>query len=275
MGGIVPPAERRSSILLGLFATASLVLLVTGDRIPTASLRAIGAFVFSPLDRVVLLADRMAAAWRENRTLQARVATLELDNQRLRLAGAENRALREQLGLPSLFSLPLKPVEVLALAGEPIPTAAVVSAGTRHGVRAGDVLVTRDGLLGRIGESYPLQARATLLTDPNSAVACEIESTGVLGVLRFSMSPHPHLTLTGVPLADTVRLGQRVLTSGLSRRYPRGVPVGTVSRVGKDAGLLTQDVEVEPAVQIARLRLAFVTPQRVSMDGATAREGAP
>src|SRR6266850_3145882 len=118
MGGIVPPAERRSSVLLGMFAAVSLLLLVTGDRIPTASLRAIGAFVFSPLDRIVLLADRMAAAWRENRTLQARVASLEVDNQRLRLAGAENQALREQLGLPVLFSLPLKPVEVLALAGE-------------------------------------------------------------------------------------------------------------------------------------------------------------
>ena len=267
MGGIVPPAERRSSVLLGMFAAVSLLLLVTGDRIPTASLRAIGAFVFSPMDRVVLLADRMAAAWRENRTLQARVATLELDNQRLRVAGAENQSLREQLGLPTLFSLPLKPVEVLALAGEPIPTAAVVSAGTRQGVHAGDVLVTRDGLLGRVGEAYPLHARAVLLTDPNSAVACEIESTGVLGVLRFSMSPRPRLLLTGVPLADTIRLGQRVLTSGLSRRYPRGVPVGTVARVGKDSRLLTQEVEVEPAVQIARLRLAFVTPQPPVLEG--------
>ena len=39
-------------------------------------------------------------------------------------------------------------------------------------------------------------------------------------------------------------------------------------RVGKDARLLTQDIEVEPAVPIARLRLAFVTPQPPGLEGA-------
>jgi rod shape-determining protein MreC len=248
MGGFLPPAERRSSALLGLYAALSLVLLMTGERIPQSWLRAGGAFVFAPFDRVVLTADRVAAAWRDNQQLQQHLAELEVENERL----------RQQLALPTLHGYALKPVEVLALSGEAVPAAATLSAGTHQGVREGDAVVTAEGLLGRVGESYSGMSRVVLLTDLNSAVACEVESTGVLGVLRFSMAPRPRLVLTGVPLADTVRVGQQVITSGLSRRYPRGLPVGRVVRLAKDPSGLVQDIEVDAAARLSRVRQAFV-----------------
>jgi rod shape-determining protein MreC len=156
----------------------------------------------------------------------------------------------------------LRPAEILALSGEPMPAAATLSVGRRHGVMDGDVVVTEDGLLGRIGETYGGLSRAVLITDPNSAVACEVESTGVLGVLRYVHAPRPRLMLTGIPPSDTLRIGQRILTSGMSRRYPRGLAVGSVSRIQHEGGL-TQDIEVEPAVRLSRLRHAFVLiPQR-------------
>ena len=258
MGGFLPPAERRSSALLGVYTVLSLLLLILGDRLPQAALRGAGAWVFAPVDRVVLTADRMAAAWRENQRLHQTVTELMLENQRLRSAGVENQRLREELGLPSYHGFTLRPVEVLALSGEAVPAAATLSAGQRQGVHEGDPVVTRDGLLGRVGESYPTLSRVVLLTDLNSAVAAEVESTGVLGILRYTTAPRPRLVLTSVPLADTVRIGQQVLTSGLSRRYPRHLPIGRVSRIGRDASGLMQDVEVEPLARLSRIRHAFV-----------------
>lgn len=268
MGGFLPPAERRSSILLGVFAALSLVLLVMGDRVPTGGLRGVGAWVFSPFDRIVLLVDRLAAAWRENQSLHARLTELEVENQRLRIAGDENRVLRDQLGLSTNSPLSLKPVEVLALSGEPVPTAATISAGGRQKVNVGDAAVTREGLLGGVSEVYLSQSRVMLLTDPSSAVACEVESTQVLGILHFVTVPSARLMLTGVPLSDTVKIGQRIVTSGLSRRFPRGIPVGRIESVERDASGLTQELAVAPAVQLSRSRHAFVTPHPVRLEGA-------
>jgi rod shape-determining protein MreC len=267
MGGFLPPAERRSGALLGFYAALSLLLLVMGDRIPTASLRDAGAWMFAPLDRAVLSLDRMAAAWRENQRLHHRIAELELENERLRAAGVENQSLRRRLELPAWTGQPLRPVEILALTGEPVPVAAVVSAGRRQGIQEGDALVTEDGLLGRVIEVYGSLSRASLITDPNAAVACEVESTSVLGVLRAESSPHPRLVLTGVPANDTVRVGQRVLSSGLSRRYPRGVPVGVIRRLGKGSDGLTQDVEIASAARLSRLRHGFILSRPRSIEG--------
>src|SRR5207247_4032372 len=135
--------------------------------------------LFAPLARAVLALDRGFEAVRENQRLHERIAELELDNARLRAAGVENQELRRQMGLPPWRSEPLRPMEILALSGEPIPHGAVVSAGRRQGVEVGDAAVTREGLLGRVIEVYPSLARVSLITDLNSAVACEVESTGV------------------------------------------------------------------------------------------------
>src|SRR6266540_6033834 len=131
MGGFLPPAERRSGALLGLYAILSLFLLLTGERLPTAALRGIGAWVFAPFDRVVLSADRMAAAWSENQELHRRITELMLENERLRIGGLENQELRRSLGLPIARRFAVQPVEILALSGEGLPTAATVSAGRR------------------------------------------------------------------------------------------------------------------------------------------------
>ena len=199
MGGFLPSAERRSGAVLGLYAILSLFLLLAGERIPTAALRGAGAFVFAPFDRVVLSVDRMAAAWRENQELHQRIAELRLENERLQIAGVENQELRRAQSLPLARRFALQAVEVLALSGEVLPTAATVSAGRRQGVAEGDPVLTGDGLLGRIGETYDDLSRVTLITDPNSAVACEIESTGVLGVLKLSSAPHARLVLGTSP----------------------------------------------------------------------------
>ena len=260
MGGFLPPAERRSGVLLGLYAALALFLMLVGERIPQTALRGVGAWVFAPFDRVVLVVDRVSAAWRENERLHERITRLELEVAHLRAAGVENRRLRETLGLPAYRALALRPAEVLALSGDLIPTGATLSAGAAQGVRPGDGVVTSDGLVGRIGEVHHGLSRVTLLTDPNSAVACEVESTGVQGVVRFVTSPHPRLLLTGVPLADTVRLGQLVVTSGLSLRFPRGLPVGRVERLGHDVNGLTQEIELAPAARLSRLRHAYVVP---------------
>ncbi|MEO5616452.1 MAG: rod shape-determining protein MreC [Candidatus Eisenbacteria bacterium] len=258
MGGFLPPAQRHSGLTLGLCTCISLLLLMTGERLPTASLRGVGAYLFAPLDRVVLAADRLAAAWRENQALHLRIASLELEAQRLRTGGVENQRLREALDLPAARSEALRPVEIVSFSGEGLVTAATLSAGGRAGIREGNAVITLDGLLGRVSEVYPDLSRAILLTDPNVAVACEIESTGVLGVARFATAPHPRLVLTSVPLGDSVLVGSRVVTSGLSQHFPRGLPVGRVAKVGRDVSGLTQDIEIAPAARLSRVRHAFV-----------------
>lgn len=248
-------------VLVTVYAALSLLLLVVGERIPASGLRSAGAVLFAPFDRAAGAADRLLVSWNENTGLHERVARLEVENARLRLMAAETPRLRLQLGLPAWRGLTLKPVEVLALGGaEPMPVAATLSSGLNDGVQIGDAVLTSDGLVGRVTECWPTLSRASLLTDPNQAVACEVETTGVNGILRFVPSPRPRLIMSAVAIADTVRVGEAVVTSDLSLRFPRGIPVGTVTRTDHDATGLMQEIEITPFARLARLRHAFIAP---------------
>ncbi len=261
MPNLLPPAERRSVILVVTYAALSLLLLVVGEHIPVTWLRGVGAVMFAPFDRAVGVFDHLFVSWDENDRLHERVARLEVENARLQLMASENGRLREQAGLTAWRGLSLKPVEVLALGGgTPLPDAATLSAGSAEGIRVGDAVLTSEGLVGRVAEVWPHLSRATLITDPNQAVACEVETTGVQGILRFSATPRPRLLLSAISIADTVRVGERIATSDISVRFPRGIPVGTVTRLERDATGLMQVIEVAPSARLARLRLAFVAP---------------
>ena len=261
MANILPPTERRSVVLVTAYAALSLFLLVVGERIPASWLRGTGAVLFAPFDRAAGAFDRLFTSWNENTGLHEKIARLEVENARLRLMAAETPRLRAQLGLTAWRGLSLKPVEVLALGGgDPMPDAATLSAGLNDGVQVGDAVLTSEGLIGRVTESWPNLARAMLITDPNQAVACEVETTGVNGILKFVANPRPRLVLSAVAIADTVRVGEAVVTSDLSLRFPRGVPVGTVARIGHDPTGLMQEIEITPAARLARLRHAFVAP---------------
>lgn len=271
MPSLLPPTERRSVILVVTYAALSLLLLVVGERIPAAGLRGAGALLFAPVDRLAGAVDRLVTAWAENDELHERVTRLEVENARLRLMAAETPRLRAQLRLPAWRGLTLRPVEVLSLSGgEPLPVAATLSAGSRDGLHIGDVVMTSDGLVGRVSEVWGTLSRASLLTDPTQAIACEVETTGVNGIVRFVTAPRPRLLMSGVAVADTVRVGESVATSDLSVRFPRGVPVGVVTRVGVDPTGLMQEIEIAPYARLARLRHAFVAPGPESpTDGVT------
>ena len=75
-----------------------------------------------------------------------------------------------------------------------------------------------------------------------------------LSALFFAGIAHAEEGVT----SDTVRVGQEVATSGLSALFPRGLPVGKVAHVARDASGLVQEIRVRPYADVGRLRGVFV-----------------
>jgi rod shape-determining protein MreC len=80
----------------------------------------------------------------------------------------------------------------------------------------------------------------------------------VRGVLKFRFGPQPGLYLTAVPLTDTVRVGERIVTSAISLLFPPGIPVGRVTRVGREPTGLLSAIRVETSAPLSRVREVLV-----------------
>lgn len=129
--------------------------------------------------------------------------------------------------------------------------------------RAGDEPAA--ALVGRVEATYGNHADVLLTTDLRSAVEVVVERTGGRGILTGLGAPDRYvcklewLERDSDPSVDlTVKVGDKLFTSGLGGAFPAGILVGTVSQVStKDYGMF-QEVEVRPAVSFSQLRAVLV-----------------
>ena len=64
-----------------------------------------------------------------------------------------------------------------------------------------------------------------------------------------------------VPSTADVKVGDRVVTSGIDGIYPKGFIIGQIESIGRGAGTF-KDIQIRPAVDFSRLEevLVVMTP---------------
>ena len=140
----------------------------------------------------------------------------------------------------------------------------VIAAGGSSGIRVYDAVITENGLVGQVTKVLRDTALVTLLTDKESAVTAKDQRTGAIGIVRHSQGPEDLLFLDSVYKDRRVDTGDVVVTAGkqsgkqLSSFYPRGIPIGQVTKVGQTDVDPFQDVQLMPFVDFTSLDVVLV-----------------
>jgi rod shape-determining protein MreC len=171
----------------------------------------------------------------------------------------ENGQLRDLLSMAQRTGPgELLPVSVIARDDVPYVQAVTIDRGSSGGVHEGSIVITHKGLVGRVESANPTSAKVRLITDVNQSVAVRLQSESrSTGVLR-GQSQGNLLVVTYIPQADTIRVGDPVLTSGLGEVFPENLVVGKVARVEHTDADPYQTAVVEPAVDTDKLEQMYV-----------------
>ncbi len=262
---------RRNRVLLssGFFLLCSLGLLSANARQPgridplghvflevmapfqrlTAG---IGGMTRGLFERYVLLVGTQA----ENETLRARIRDLERGGTHQNEMELMNRRLKRLLALER--ELPTKAVAASVTARDASVwfQSLTLNKGEIDGILTGMPVIAPEGVVGLISSTSPHASRVLLLTDPNSGIDVLVQRTRVRGILSGLLEQGT--TLKYVKRSDDVRVGDRVVASGLDGVFPKGLPVGRVTKVSrKDRGLFLY-AEVTPEADASRLEEVLV-----------------
>lgn len=126
--------------------------------------------------------------------------------------------------------------------GGPFTRTLVANAGDMHGVRVGYIAVNENGLIGRVVTVGQRSSRILMVDDYNSRIPVMGEASRVRAVLAGQATRPPDLytapfqmqspRLDFIVGAQSLREGERVITSGDGGLFPRGIPVGVARRSG-------------------------------------------
>ena len=179
---------------------------------------------------------------------------LQVESGRLHRLGAvaeENERLRALLGGTRGYKLRAKLVGILDVDLDPTRQRIVLDAGTADGVLVGQAMIDAGGVVGQVIEVTPHRATALLLTDPEHAIPVQVARSG-LRTIAFGTGRTDQLRLPNIPQSADIRVGDRLVTSGIGGRFPAGFPVGTVDGLHPDDTRLFVVAEARPAAHLDR-----------------------
>jgi len=161
------------------------------------------------------------------------------ENRRLTIANAKNRALEIENKLLSRLLNYTPPPEasyvtakVVAEEGGAFAHAVTVYINGNRNVRKGQVVLGDKGVVGRVEKAGFDYAKIFLVNDINSKIPVMTETSRIRGVLAGENDLLPKMVF--IPLEAGIKVGDRIVTSGIGGVFPAGLPVGKVISVDRD-----------------------------------------
>ena len=246
-------ALRNTDVVRGT-STFMTQLLVPAQRV-MADLGAAGDRFASAIAQIDQLRD-------DNARLQTENDRLTLENVRLREQAIAGQQAERLLALQRSVPFESLPAPVIARDPAGILSAIVLGIGSDDGVRPGHVVLSDQGLVGRVSEVGTNYSKVLLVTDSSSVVSALVQGSRATGIVRGQFGDS--LIMDWLLQTEPVKEGDVVITAGLGigeelrSLYPKGLVIGTVAQVKPAEAAAYNRAILTPAVDLRRLEHVLV-----------------
>jgi rod shape-determining protein MreC len=208
----------------------------------------------------------------ENRDLKLQIERLRIEQVRLNEDAEQARRLQALLGFKEQFISKTLAAQVIGSSGSEQSRSIYIDKGTHEGIRPDMAVITAEGVVGKVLRAFKTTSQVLLINDQTSGVGSILEKSRLQGVLRGT--PVGEVVLEKVMSDETVQPGEKVVTSGGDQIFPKGLPVGTVTKVSPGPELFL-NIRVKPAADLSRLEEVLVITQQEEKQPSLAGGAAP
>ena len=177
----------------------------------------------------VAFADRQGLTV-QNRRLREDLLLANAKLNRMSAVAEQNQRLKQLLDTQHSLKLNVQLARVIGVDMGAFRYQLTLDVGARDGVKPGQPVIDAHGVMGQVKEVLPTTSVVMLVTDPEHAIPVVVERTG-LRTVAYGSREGEQLSLPDIPLAADVRVGDKLLTSGVGGRFPPGFPVGEIRDV--------------------------------------------
>jgi len=199
----------------------------------------------------------------DNGTLRDENERLSVENTRLQEIARENAQLTDLLQLRPTLDHQTAAAAVISRDSSEFRRVVGIDKGSRAGIKVGDVVVAGGGALaGRVTDVGPDSATVVLLTDGSSTVIGQMVSNAAAGRVIGQLGGV--LVMDQIDSGEQISLGDEVVSAGIdlgggvSSPYPKGLLIGQVVDIRRDANAVVQTAYLQPAADFDKLEYVLV-----------------
>jgi rod shape-determining protein MreC len=190
----------------------------------------------------------------ENQQLRTEVAQLRVGLQQERALAEQSRMLQKLLDMR--METPLKTTAAYVIAGAASPDfrTATIDKGTSDGLKPDMAVISPAGVVGRIILPTSRAAKIQLLIDRDAAAGAVTERGRAQGVV---VGTGTSLRFDHVSGTADIKVGDRVVTSGIEGIYPKGFEIGQIESIERRAGEFSAII-IRPTVEFSSIEAVLV-----------------
>ena len=268
-------------LLFGQVLGLAIQVKRSGENAPTRLIRIWAVDAVTPLEKGILaFQNGTHSIWhnyfylrgvrQENRDLKDKIQQLEIERVRLSEDAEQAHRLQALFNFKEQFIAKTVAAQVIGSSGSEQSRSIYIDKGSKDGIKPDMAVITASGVVGKVLRGVQNHVASVLLIDDQtSGVGAILEKSRLQGVVRGT--PAGEVVLERVMTDETVEAGEKVLTSGGDRIFPKGLPVGTVTKVSPGQELFL-NIRVKPAADLGRLEEVLVITEQAEKEPAVTDE---
>ncbi|MCK4812395.1 MAG: rod shape-determining protein MreC [Candidatus Marinimicrobia bacterium] len=248
--------RKHLEVLTIIFVGISLILLSQTENHVIFSLQTKWKDVSSFVEKPILEQQRKRKVIEENKQLRMDVFRLNQEISHLRSLDTENERLREMLGFRDTSKYELLPSLILYKGFKSGANIITLDKGRNDNVHKNDIIIDKDGLIGRILSSGKRSSISSMIIEPDVRVSVRINPSRVYGILKWH---HGNIfVIEDIPTNIDIKPGWTVTTSGFSEIYPPDIPIGVITDVSSSENGFTYLIYGDYFVSFKTLHEVFI-----------------
>ena len=195
----------------------------------------------------------------ENDELQQKNNNLEEKLRELESTKAENETLKQYLNLTKRYSdYKTIPADIINRDISNYSKTIVLNVGRNDGIQENMTVIAAEGLVGHVIDVTDSTCKVQTIIDTSSSTSCLLSTSRDSIVCKGILNDKKNVKAMYIATDATVAQGDSIETSGIGGIYPKGIYVGTISKIENAADLTNRYALVNLAVNFDKLETVLV-----------------
>ena len=215
----------------------------------------------------------LSNTYQENQSLKQKIDTIHELEVQLNELKRDNQKMKETLKLQDMLNdYTLVNATVIARNPDTWRDVITINKGSNDGIQPQMSVMSDNGLVGKVLDVNPTSARIALLSNADNtlvrvAAMIQNEKEPIYGTITGYDEKTNMLVMSQIQATQDIKVGDKVVTSGLGGISPNSLYIGTVEEVAMDRFGLYKEVKIRPAADTNDVRYVTVVIRTSESEG--------